>query len=681
MNHELVSDDNEQAKKWQSLASPDISDYDDVAANNAEANRKPAESEPKSPAEVLLDKDLLRKVSADYLHQYERGSNVSAINLLYKEKLDDYVTEQLNGQNAEAFRQSEEFQNYAKITMWIAQNRVKPTKRWTLYPELVTNPVLRDERMREAVLQSYYQGDALETARANMGKYISEYGQAIASVERKIEKRGKLSQTQIDVLSDYIYAGRNYDDCRARKLAEYCFNEIEEGDNLQASVPMIGALANYFAKNYSIDEDVRKKSKIIIADGARGADDMRIGTSTDFGCVLEKNHFLEMSLTSDESLKKSRTNREDDIYRLMMVSFHELTHDHQRSSLARGEDTPSAMAYATNRVLRRDTGCIPVTNTKTGEEMKIGYYRANHDSDEIEIDADEEAWRQCRLFLVKHCKMYGDRLNDADVRARFWKRREQCKNNEQEVRTRRAFTRKKNRDGELVSPTYYDIDNLSQKISGDPAILAQYPIFRKYFENDGTIKLSLLYDTRLAASDDEGFDTRTDNMGVEFGTYLVGERDQTRRMVSFINQEGANLSKNQCERLIFNLYNILHQSVLQLRDLNKAKFDNYDETRTHMDSTPQEIKDALMVDYLRRLYNCTWICERLRTVHPELGEMIDRHEDGYFISYYPEISKSASLDNGKVSAILATYERVQNAPLAKVAAQIRRDYGMPPATA
>ena len=681
MDHESISGVNDEVKKWLSLASPDISDYGAAATNKAETEQKPAESEPKSLAEALVDKEFLRKVSTEYVHQYERGSDVSAINLSYKERLDDYVMAQLSGDNAEAFQQSEAFQNYARVALWIAQNRTKPTKIKTLYPELVTNPVLRDARTREMVLRGFYTEKSLDISRDRINQNIEDYNKALASVERNIDGRKRLSQTQIDVLSDYIYAGRNYDDGRAKKLAEYCFNEIEQGDGLEASVPMIGALANYFAKNYTIDEEVCKRSKIFIADRSRKASDLSVGVSTDIGCILEKNHFLEMSLTSDESLHKSRTNRSNDLYRLMMVTFHEVTHDHQRFSLARGEDTPSAMAYATNQVLRRDTGCIPVVNIETGEEKKVGYYQANHDSDEIEIDADEEAWRQCRMFLAGHCKRYGERLGDKDVMVRFWERRGRCVENEKEVRARRAFTRKKDRNGDLVNPIYYDVDSLSGKIGNEPAILNRFPIFKKYFEDDGSLKLSLMYDTRVAASDQEGFDTRTDNMGVEFGTYMVGEHEQAKRMVDFINQNGAALSKKQCERLIYNMYNVLHQSVLQLRDLEEVNFENYDETRTRMDSTPEEIKDAILFSYLRRLYNCTWISERLRAVHPELAETIDKHENGYFSSYYAELARSGSVDRERVGRIVDSYERTQNPSLMKVAAQMRRDYGIVPEAA
>ena len=656
---------------------PEYAGYDD----KKDAAPTDQKEHPKTTREYLLSTEALTDLGENYLHQYERGSDTSAVDLSRKQYLDGLIYRNLKTEQAAAYMQMPEFQNYAKYTMWMAQERRFSTQKGDLFPETITNPILRDKQTRDLIIYSLHSGEDADNIRAMMDKEQEKCLKALGQVERRIDGGQKISQNQIDFLSDYVYQGGNYGDGRAKKLAEYCFNRIEDADGLKPSVPMLGALTNYFVKNYTIDESVREKSRVFISDNMRTTGDIHIGCSSPgFGCTLQKEAFLDMSLTSDESLNKSRTNRTNDLYHLMMVTFHEATHDHQRNAMNRGEETPSAMAYAVNMILRRDVDCIPVVNQETGEQKKVGYYVANHDSDEIEIDADEEAWRQCRAFLVNHCKTYGEEHNDRAIMDKFWRQRGRCLENEQEVRGRRAFTRKKNHNGELVNPIYYDVEQLSDKISESPNILKEYPQFQKYFNEDGSLKLSYMHDERVAATDTEGFDDRTDNIGVEFGAYLVNDYDKATKMAHYINENGANLSEKQATRLLHNMYNVLHQSALQSRILKKANFDNYDETRSHADQTPQEMNDAILDSYLRRLYHCTWIAERVRSVRPEMAETIDKEENGYYASYYRELSQRGSMSQSRAENVVRVYEKTKNPALMSVAAMIREQYGIPEAT-
>jgi len=677
-NHELQEKSTEQSeqKDWLGDNVPEFAGakHENGYQQNQEAPKDyVVEKVPQNPMEALRNKELLNKIAAEYSEQYESNGKTSARMLAVKEWLDYYVAGQLQGPNAEIFARSEEFRNYSEVTMRIASDRHFDTSRGPLYPELSLNPLLKNPKTREMIVRSVNPQHA-ENGLRIIEQHMHNYEVAMSSIDKRLERGDKLSQKQLDVLGDYVYLGHNYADGRAQKLAEYCINEIDENTNNKASVPVIGALANYFAKCYEGDDEVRRRSRIFIADFQAQPGDMHTGVSTNYGCILEKKQFLQMSMTSEESMSKSRTNKSNDLYHLMMVTYHETTHDHQKYSLARGEVTPGAMAYAVNQVLRKDQGCIPVVNLKTGEQMMAGYYEANHDSDEIEIDADEEAWRQCRKFLVDHCKAYGERRHSDQIVAKFWRLRDQCKANEEEVRARRAFTRKKNSRGELVDPVYYDVETLAQKIRENPSLLQEYKLFGKYFGANGRLRPSLLTDGKIASIEYSGFDEHTDNVGAEIGTYIVREEDEVSAVVD--NLRDRKLSEKEVGHLMGNLWNIVHQDILKIRQLKTVNFDNYDETRSRRNQSPQEIRDSLLEEHMRKVYNCMKIAEVARRYNPESSAYIEEQETKYIASYYREMSRQAKMKPSYAAMVERTYRKTGNKALVAIADMIRADYNL-----
>ncbi len=631
---------------------------------------------------ILSDREVLASVGDNYLHQYDDNSSASAVKLAFKESLDHYILSQLTSENTEKFIQSEAFSNYSSYIMNIAENNFMKVRNGELFSEIVANPVLRNEKMRELILEKTYPPEKARRYSDSIKKQIDFYQKGLSSVEEIMDKRGKLSQKQVDYLGDYLYSSKKYDDGLAKKFAEYCFNEIHADSDIKPSTQMIGALTNYFAYCYSLDEKVRRDSRFIIANYSHERTDesgniqrksVHVGVSTSFGCVLEQNHFTRMSLMSDDSLSKSRTNTYNDIYRLMMVSFHELTHDHQRNQMMAGDDSSSSMSYILHNVLMEDKReCFPRVG-KDGSIHETSYYKANHDCDEIEIEADEEAWRQCRTFLVNHRQQYAWDHHDDDIYRQYSEQRGKCLDNEEEVRTRRAFTRKIDATGQEMSYIQYDIENLKSFVANDPKLLQRFPQLNKYLDQDGNLRSELLLEKRIGGIDtSDNLYHRTDDFGVEVGTYIITNNEDVKNIISHINN--STLSSQQVQNLMTNLWNIIHQNALKVRQLKKANFDNYDETETRMGFTPQEMKDAFLKQYLRQLYNSVHIAEVIRGTHPELGDYITRQEEGYMSSYYDELQHEGKVKYEEAKKIYDKYQRTNNPVLMKIATKIARDY-------
>ena len=227
-----------------------------------------------------------------------------------------------------------------------------------------------------------------------------------------------------------------------------------------------------------------------------------------------------------------------------------------------------------------------------------------------------------------------------------------------------------------MNPIQFDIESMSEKIAGDSSVLQEVPAFGKYFENDGKLKIETLYDGKIAGIEHEGLDSRTDNFGVEVGTYMVFDSNASRDMLKKLSDKAGSLSEAQVKRLTSNLWNILHQNVLKMRTIKDVNFANYDETMTRQNQTEQEIYDGLLSDYMKKLYNCTYAAEIVRAQKPEMSELINEQEQTYFSLYYRELASKGRMNAEYARLVVRKYEKTNNPPLLAVAKMIRADYSI-----
>ncbi|MDO4753321.1 MAG: hypothetical protein Q4A36_03780 [Candidatus Saccharibacteria bacterium] len=633
---------------------------------------------------ILSNPDTLQITSKNYLEQYQPESKSRADFLSGKDILDHYVLGQLSGDNAKDFIKSDQFKNYSSYIINITQQKVQNINNKKYYPELVTNPVLSNPRYRRLIISELYPADRVDSMIDSLNKNEAGYKGFLKNIENRLENSEAVSQDELNMAGDYLYSSRDFSSGLAKKFACYMFNDARQRQDLISSTQIGGALANYFAYKDTLDDRLKER-RIIIANNA-GWDNknnklksVNTGVSTRDYCVLEQNKINDMSLSSEEGLSKSRPETITDLYSLMLVAFHELTHDYQKLMVADGKDNSSAMAYILNQVLRNNQNeCFPVVDKnlnkaldENGDEVKAGYYQANHDSDEIEIQADEEAWRQCRKFIHEHEKQYYWSKKDEGGDKRASEHWFKCKENEQEVRVRRAFALKVDENGQEMPYIQYDIEELEKSIGNDLDIVKQFPQLAEFFDDAGRVKPEIFFNKRIASVDIDTMDTITDDFGVEIATYALMDSSNVKNILSYIQNPNNNLSENQVMRCVSNLWNVLHQDALKTRPLKNTNFDNYAETKTRGKNTDiGDLRESYLKQYLHQLFNATHIAEVLRDRYPELGDNIEHQEQTYFISYYNELAKDVSLESAYSEKVKNLYIKTKNRALQQIAMQL-----------
>lgn len=633
---------------------------------------------------ILSNPNLLKTAQENYLGQYQPNSKSRADVLSSKDMLDHYIIGRLSGDSARDFVNSEQFRNYASYIVDTARQKVQIINGKKYYPELSTNPVLKNPRYRRLVISQLQPADQVDRIVRNLGESEAMYKSYLRTIEGRLENRALVSQGELNMVGDYLYSGRDFGSGLAKKFACYMFNEARERRDLEPSTQIGGALANYFGYKDTLDDRLKDR-RIIIANNSRYDNEkqkltpVNIGVSCAEYCVLEQNKINRMSLSSDEGLSKSRRETISDLYSLMMVSFHELTHDYQKFMVADGKDNSSAMGHILNQVLRKNKNqCFPLVDKnlnkvldKNGNEVKTDYYRANHDSDEIEIQADEEAWRQCERFIIEHEVQYYYGKKDKAGKMHASDHWLKCDKNEQEVRTRRAFTLKVDENGQEMPYIQYDIEQLGKSIKGDPNIIKQYPQLSEFFDKSGFIKPDIFFNKRIASVDMHGHDIITDDFGVEIATYALMDSSNVKNILSYIQNPNNNLTEAQVMRCVTNLWNVLHQDALKTRPLRKTNFENYSDTRARGKLTNiGDLKESYLKQYLHQLFNCTHIAEVLKDKYPQVGAEIEHQEQTYFISYYDELARDVNLPAEYSDKVKNYYLRTKNKALQQIAMKL-----------
>ncbi|MBR6505339.1 hypothetical protein IKT18_00635 [Candidatus Saccharibacteria bacterium] len=633
---------------------------------------------------ILSNPNHLKTAKENYLEQYQPDSKSRADILSCKDLLDHYVLGQLSGDSAKDFVNSEQFKNYASYIVDTARQKVQIINGKKHYPELSTNPVLKNPEYRRLVISQLQPADQVDRIVNNLGENEAMYKGYLKTIENRLENRALVSQGELNMVGDYLYSGRDFGSDLAKKFACYMFNDARERQDLKSSTQIGGALANYFGYKDTLDNRLKDR-RIIIANNAGYNDkeqklvQVSTGVSRTEYCVLEQNKINDMSLSSEEGLSKSRPETISDLYSLMLVSFHELTHDYQKFMVSDGKENSSAMAYILNQVLRKNKNkCFSKIDKdlnkvldENGNEVKTGYYQANHDSDEIEIQADEEAWRQCRKFIHEHEVQYywGKKDEAGDKRASdHWLK---CKENEQEVRTRRAFALKVDENGQEMPYIQYDIEQLGKSIKEDPNIIKQYPQLSEFFDKSGFIKPDIFFNKRIASVDIDTIDTITDDFGVEIATYALMDSSNVKNILSYIQDPNNKPGEAQVKRCVSNLWNVLHQDALKTRPLKNTNFDNYSNTKTRGKNTSiSNLRESYLKQYLHQLFNCTHVAEVLKDRCPQVSNEIEHQEQIYFISYYNELAKDVSLPYDYSEKVKKRYLKTRNKALQQIAIQL-----------
>ena len=593
----------------------------------------------------LKDPKKLNQVKNAYLNQYTNQSEADY--LAFKESLDHFVKKKL--QTDPSFINSQEFINYLNYILQVSnEKRIQLNDHHYIHPELYTNTIFRDDKLRDIIFKKYLTPEQQKGFERQ--QIIAK--NSIDTIFTKLQKGERVSQDIVNIAGDYIYSSRDVSNQKNEIYAKYIMNKSKDY-HLKPSPQIIGAMTTVFASNYSLDDEV-KDTRFFIAekDSGRQVNKAHSHGSRKY-CVFQFSETDKISLTDEKALFHSRTLKELDIYWLMFVSFHELTHQHQKLDAKKGNLTTSGISYTINNVLAKYMPTVYANNRVYTD------YDTNHDSDEIEMEADEEGWRQTRRFIYENV----DRENRyvIDENGKKQDKWFLAHGNERIVQARRVFSVKKNSqvaynernlpENQKSKGTYYafyDIQNLQKVVKANPQIIKEYPILQRMFDSKGELKALDILKLDIYENSQEDSITRNsvNNAGLELGTYIINHK--WNNVLSDI-ENGKIHSKQEIKQISDSIYHVVHDSVLKVRRFNEIALEEkkegyrsidpkqYEETKSRYDLFDKDNTKALYEYYFKCVVLGTKrFYEYREKIRAKYGITID-DEFKYYSSYVYEL--------------------------------------------
>lgn len=594
-----------------------------------------------------------------YFKQYKDGSDANS--LLFKESLDHYVLKQILLD--ENYIKSNEFHNYLDYIMRLADGKTMNLHGKNIKTEFCSNIVFRDKNIRTKILKQYYPDNFINS----LDNYISSTKNELNCILQKMIKKEKVDQEELDFISDYIYSSRNFDNGIGKIFAEYLFNEIDSNMNIKVSTPLLGALTSYFTQCYTIDSEV-KNTRTFVTTFDNGKKDLAHQSGNKNYVYFSKDYFGQLSLTSNKSINLSRNIYKNpdqaDIYYLMMVSFHELTHSHQHYENEKGKSSSSSMAYVVKNILNQNIHGHSVDTNNKSE------YSVNHDSTEYEMQADEESWKQCGHFIAEHRRQYAYK-NGLDTKEIIELERK-CSINQRAISARRAFSLKKDLNDNLIYYSQYDIQNIVKIVTQNPNIIENYPMLKKYFDKSGKMDTSIMFNENITSIDGTGLDVN--NSGMEFATYIFdyGKNKLLEKISS------KQLDEKQLENLMLNIYNVMHQNVLKIRDFDKLSDEEKNNKTTDHKFDLQNNSDKIYNYFFEKtaneLYTAMEVLYTIGNNYPNI-DMSRLDHTKYFVSYFTELlPKTRNYDTSKFQMLCNKYNESGVSVLIELSNYMKQEY-------
>lgn len=520
----------------------------------------------------LSDRNALKEIADAYINQYDTPTYDCTI--AFKESLDHYILKQINS-NAD-FIKKPQFKNYLDYINYIFSNRISSGNNQLEYN---TNVVFLNENSRKLILSFYDQN-----TQNKLKKIIEQNENRIKIISNKMAKKEKLSQMEFDFIGDYLYTKKDFNSPIYSNYIEYVLNEMQYNPQLSNSPQVIAGYIAYLPKFFG---DGCENSRILLTNGysnnhssilpsvldnivkqEKGKNQyeqtikyMGLYSSGDKYISISKRELLDLSLTSDKSLDLSRTLKHRDLYWISMVCFHELAHQYQTRHMEDKKFNSSGFSMILKRLM-----------------INKEDYNNNHDSYEMEIEADEISWEKMSYYIRTFRLEKAMTTDKPDILEQMKK----CQKNQKAVYSRRTFLTKK--FSQKADYFKEDIQRINDnfKISNKYAtylkkMRERYPMLQGLFTENGQIKTSIILDENITSKDMTGIENNI--IGSEISNYILTYGYDT--LKGHIKQD--NLTEEQIRNLMMNIYNTYHLDKMYIRALNEVDLNQYAETAHNFD--------------------------------------------------------------------------------------------------
>ena len=458
------------------------------------------------------------------------------------------------------------FHNYFKFIQDIC--RVYPTER-------CTNPLFQipDSKLEQVFAVSG--GDYKDFTNR-----IQMTNNHIKQIINTVSCGGLVGQEELNMVCQYYADGRKYDD-NYNKLITYIFTQLPKSDYLKCSYQVLDSIFTYLPFEYRPEEmkeiskgDFDSKNIRVIFTDTRGKNKLNgpgVSVNNQPIVYMNRNFFENINFKSIDDSKKTFLHKGSDFTFMMIVAFHEITHQLQGAKSKIKKLTDQGFMYIVKEALNQE----------------LCDYKKNHDNDDIEIDATKVGWSMCELFYRKHYQV--DNLKELS---------RNCYVNINSTAMRYGIATKKTEDGKIVNKDDYDIENLDALIKSNPSVLNRYPSLKTIYDEQGNIKLDILYRETAGVT----------QVYQKYILYLL-------KNVDFKTLDFQKLQDYQIQSIIANLHNCVERGrhTMKLMDYTK-NHDNDGEYRKNIED--QEKYNQLLKESFDNFY-------KMREVYKQLPQKTD----------------------------------------------------------
>ena len=601
----------------------------------------------------LSNKDLLKEIADCYINQFNSPTYDNT--LAFKESLDHFILKNIKI-NPE-FIKSNYFHNYLKYIHYIFSNRKSCANTQLEYN---TNIVFTDESVKEKIL-SLYNRELRDTIKNT----ISNNEKRIDYVLKRLKKKDKLSQGEINFIGEYLYTRRDLDSDLYKYFIEYIMNDAKNNTQIKNSPQIMAAFIAYLPKVFG---DGCEDCRIILTNGITTNDkyilpsiinsikkDSKRESLINKGFYSHENKFisiakneLDFSLVSEKFLDNPDNVDEKDLFWIIISCFRELTHQYQVKQI--NSDSFNSSGFS---VIIRN-----LVNYEKDYSFDKGSY-------EMKIEADDNAWK--KLYNLINDFM----LNSSDDKNHVLEMMEKCKYNQSTILSRNHCLSNKQTN---ISDNYFSQDmtiifnNLKSNSKYKEYfknIWNTYPMIRKLFSIDGRIKTSLLLNETINKNDIDSLENNImcGEVSEFLFTYGYGS------IKKHIKED--KISEEQIKNLMLNIHTIYELNKLQLQSLLKVDSKQHDKNINLREKCLEKFKMVANIVFKERE-----IAFILKNRYPQYD--VNKYCDSKYavwsytdmLKYLYEASNNV-INNDDVKDVLAKFEISGDSVLLELAKQTR----------